>query len=150
MHLDIENIVVSTNIDDEKQLNTRNAPSSNAESMEVEIAVVKGSKDIDVQELDVRGTADISGTGAGTSTDVDYTTIYYTEVDCNFLQKMCELHAEMKAVDKEVHEEYLEEDDADRKVLEKHSMSLWEEYKEYEKVHKAKYGVHCPPLDIRW
>jgi hypothetical protein len=46
--------------------------------------------------------------------------------DHNFLQKMCELHTEMKAVDKEVREQYLDEADADRKALEEHSMSLWE------------------------
>jgi hypothetical protein len=56
----------------------------------------------------------------------------------------------MKAVDKEVREEYLDEADPDRKALEEHSMSLWEEYKEYEKVHKAEYGICRPSVDIMW
>jgi hypothetical protein len=134
--------ITSGDVDDAKAMVIRNTSGGK----KFKKAIAKRDTDEDMQQLDIRDTA--KDAISRTSKDVDPASIYCTEEDQNFLQKMCEIHGEIEALREEIREEYLYDDDPNRKILEDHKMLLWEEYKEYEKVHKVRYGTRHPPDDI--
>lgn len=79
----------------------------------------------------------------------DVRLVYSTKDDYDLVQAMGEVYSKIAAIEEEIHEEYLADDDnPDEDALICHLESLQKEYIAFEIQHKARFGTREPNTKI--